>query len=185
MAITTYPGEIISTNLSLALSLVDEFTQGKPVGAVTIIIKENGVRATQNLSGYYLFTDLAKAIYTVRVEADYYSTIEKSIDTFALDAKNPVAEILLKPIARYPFPGSATLLRGVVASSAPVSGANVTVTGKAITTFTDAHGEFVLYFKGIKSETITVIVQKGADSKSITATIEEWKTVSTGVIHFP
>jgi hypothetical protein len=73
----------------------------------------------------------------------------------------------------------------MVSNGSPIAGADVSVTGKTITTNTDERGEFVLHFRGIKTETITVVIQKGGDTKSIGATIEEGKTVTTGVIHFP
>lgn len=186
MAITTYPGDVISTDLSLALWLIDEFTQQGPAGRVEVKLKDGGPTAKKNLSGYFLFTDLAPGVYTVSIESDYYSTVEEAVDTSILDAKNPVVQIVLKTNSRYPFPAGATLLRGMVTNGVPVAGATVSVTGKTITTVTDDdNGEFILYFKGIKTETITVVVQKGADTKSITTAIEEGKTVSAGIIHFP
>lgn len=185
MAITTYPGDVISTDLSLALWLIDEFTQQGPAGRVEVKLKDGGPTAKKNLSGYFLFTDLAPGVYTVSVESDYYSTVEEAVDTSILDAKNPVVQIVLKPNPGYPFPAGATLLRGMVTNGMPVAGATVSVTGKSVTAVTDGHGEFILHFKGIKTETITVVVQKGADTKSITTAIEEGKTVSAGIIHFP
>ena len=180
-----YMGDVIKTNLTFAVWLTDEFTQQGPVGDVQVIIKSVSRTAVRNLSGYFFFTDLIPGTYTVSVAGDSYFPVEQAVDTTVLNPKHPVVEIVLKPTPSYPFPGSATLLRGVVTDGTPVKGAAVKVTAKTITTVTDGQGEFVLFFKGIKQEAITVVIQQGANTKSAAATIEEGKTVSTGIIHFP
>ena len=180
-----YFGDVIKTTLTFAIWLTDEVTRQDPVGNLKVIIKSANRTAVRNLSGYFLFTDLAPGTYTVRVESDFYSPTEQTFDTTVLNPKQPVAEIVLKPTSSYPFSGSATLLRGVVKNATPVADAKVSVTGKTITTVTNKHGEFMLFFTGIKKEAITVVIQKGANSKSVAATIEEGKTASTGIIHFP
>lgn len=182
---TAYIADVMTSNLAFAILLIDEYTQEGPVGRVEVRLKDGGPKAIKNLSGYYLFTDLAPGVYTVSVESDHYSEAEKAVDTSILDLKNPVVQIVQKPNSHYPFPSGATLLRGVVTNGSPVAGAEVSVTGKTITTNTDERGEFVLHFKGIKTEAITVVIQKGNDTISAGATIEEGKTVSAGLIHFP
>ncbi len=180
-----YIGDVITSNLTFAVLLTDEYTQEAPVGGVQVRLKERGVKATENLSGYFLFMDLAPGIYAILVESDHYFSAEKSVDTSTLDAKNPVVQMVLKPNPRYPFPAGATLLRGVVTNAAPVNAADVSVIGKTITTVTDERGEFVLHFRGIKTEALTIVIQKGGDTKSVGATVEEGETVSAGMIHFP
>jgi hypothetical protein len=101
------------------------------------------------------------------------------------DPKNPVVEVTLKPKPSYPFPGNATLVRGLVSNGGPVVDADINVVGKTIETKTDEKGEFVLYFKGIKQEAITVEIKKGGNTKSVNTTIEEGKTVSLGIVSFP
>jgi hypothetical protein len=180
-----YIGDVIKTTLTFAIWLTDEVTQQGPVGSVKVIIKGGNRTAVRNLSGYFLFTDLTPGTYTVRVESEFYFPAEQTVDTTSLNPKQPVAGIVLKPTPSYPFPGSATLLRGVVTNGTPLPDAKVSVTGKTITTVTNERGEFILFFAGIKKEAITVVIQKGANSKSVAATIEEGKTASTGTIHFP
>jgi hypothetical protein len=180
-----YFGHVIKTTLTFAIRVTDEVTRQEPVGNLKVIIKSANRTAVRNLSGYFLFTDLAPGTYTVRVESDFYFATEQTVDTTVLNPKQPVAEIVLKPTSSYPFSGSATLLRGVVKNATPVADAKVSVTGKTITTVTNKLGEFMLFFTGIKKEAITVVIQKGANSKSVAATIEEGKTASTGIIHFP
>jgi hypothetical protein len=177
--------DVLTSNLNFAVLLIDEYTQQGPAGRVEVKLKDVGPKAMKNLSGYFLFTDLAPGVYTVSVESDYYSTVEEAVDTSILDAKNPVVQIVLKPNSQYPFPVGATLVRGVVANGSPVPDAEVSVIGKTITTNTDGRGEFVLHFRGIKTEAIIIVIQKGSDTKSVGATIEEGKTISAGRIHFP
>ena len=180
-----YISDVITSHLSFAVMLIDEYTQDGPSGRIEVKIKEGGPAAARNLSGYFLVTDRAPGLYTVSIEADYYFAAEQVVNTPTLDPKAPVVLIVLKPNPRYPFPAGATLLRGVVVNSSPVAGAAISVTGKTITTNSDQQGEFVLYFRGIKTEAITVVIQKGSDTKSVGATIEEGKTVSAGRIPFP
>jgi hypothetical protein len=180
-----YIGDVLTTRLTFAVRLVDEFTQLGVTGNVKVTLTGQGVIAAKNLGGYFLFNDLPSGTYTVRAESEFYLPAEVTVDTSTLDPRNPVFQIILKPAVSYPFSGAATLIRGAVTNGAPVAGADVSVTGKSITSSTDEHGEFVLYFRGIKTEAITVVIHKGADTKSIPATIEEGKTVSTGIIHFP
>ncbi|HEX3034027.1 MAG TPA: hypothetical protein VHT73_02705 [Thermodesulfobacteriota bacterium] len=182
---TAYPGDVISTNLSLAVWLVDDYTQKTPAGYVNVKVKEGNVKAVKNLSGYYLFTDLPSGNYTVVSESGYYFSEETPVNTSLLDPKNPVLQIILKPRPAYPFPGNATLVRGRVSNANPVANAVVKVVGKTIETKTDERGEFVLYFTGIKQESISIEVTKDAGIKTVNTTVEEGKTVSLGVISFP
>jgi hypothetical protein len=180
-----YISDVVTTNLTFAVWLTDEYTLQAPIGAVQAMLKGSGMKAQMNLSGYFLFTDLAAGAYTVCIEPEFYFPVEETVDTTLLDPKKPVFQIVLKPTPRYPFPANTTLLRGVLKNSVPIADAGVKVTGKTISTVTDDRGEFVLYFKGIKKEAIIVFIQKGSDTKSVGAIIEEGKTVSTGIIHFP
>lgn len=182
---TAYPGDVISTNLSLAVWLVDDYTQKTPAGYVNVKVKEGNVKAVKNLSGYYLFTDLLPGNYTVVSESDFYFSEETPVNTSLLDPKNPVLQIILKPKPAYPFPDNATLARGRVSNANPVVNAVVKVVSKTIETKTDERGEFVLYFTGIKQESISIEITKDADIKTVNTTVEEGKTVSLGVISFP
>lgn len=184
-AFTAYLAETILSKLSLAVWLKDGFTQKKPIGKLKVSIPDKGKTAFRNLSGYHLFTDLPSGNYTITVSGDAYFSAETTVDTSVLDPQKPVIEITLPPTPIYPFPGNATLVRGVVTSAAPVVAAEVTVAGKPEKTLTDPQGEFVLFFRGIKTEVITIEIKKGGDTKTVSATIEEGKTVSAGRITFP
>lgn len=184
---TAYAGDTITTNLSLAVWLKDEYTEKEPIGYLKVRVKEGDIKAIKNLSGYYCFNDLSDGNYNLIVESEFYfpiSVVEGSV-TIPLPApKKPVKEIVLKPRPYYPF-STTTLVRGVVIKgNKPVVNATVEVVGKTIKTSTDEKGEFVLYFKGIKKEVIKVRIKKDSKSKIVSVTIEEGKTISTGVIAF-
>lgn len=181
-----YPGDVIAGTLSLAIRLEDDFEKCGAAGSITVTIREGNMAAFKNLSGYYLFMGLNTGNYTVAVESEQYFTEETIVDTSSLDPKNPVVLITLIPKPSCRFPGHATLVRGVVKTGTEaVPDAEVTVTGKSMKTRTDEQGEFVLRFKGIRSEDITIGIKKGGDEKSVSATIEEGKTISVGIISFP
>jgi hypothetical protein len=182
---TAYLAETIISNLSLAVWLTDGFTQEKPLGAANVAIIENGKKSFRNLGGYHLFTDLGNGNYTLSVTADLYFPAETMVNTSLLDPMNPVIGFTLTPRPSYPFPGNATLVRGVVTNGEPEVGASVTVAGKPQTTFTDDRGEFVLFFSGTKEEHITIEIANYWRTISISTTIKEGTTTSVGLIHFP
>ena len=181
-----YLGDVITTNLSLAVWLTDENTGKKPIGRIKVTLEEGEIKAFKNLSGYYCFTDLSHKDYNLNIESDFYFPADKTIAIPFPDPKKPVDDtIILKPNPVYPFPISATLVRGLVSNTGPVVNALVSVAGKTIETITDERGEFVLYFKGIKKEDIIIEIRKDGDTKAVNTTIEEGKTISLGIIIFP
>ena len=180
-----YLGDVITTNLSLAVWLTDENTGKKPMGRVKVTLEEGEIKAFKNLSGYHCFTDLSHKDYNLNIESDFYFPADKKIVIPLPDPKKPVDDTILKPNPVYPFPISATLVRGLVSNTGPVVNALVSVVGKTIETITDERGEFVLYFKGIKKEDITIEIRKDGDTKAVNTTIEEGKTISLGIIIFP
>ena len=180
-----YLGDVITTNLSLAVWLTDENTGEKPIGRIKVTLEKGEIKAFKNLSGYYCFTDLSHKDYHLNIESDFYFPVDKTIAIPLPDPKKPVDTIILKPNPVYPFPISATLVRGLVSNTGPVVNALVSVAGKTIETITDERGEFVLYFKGIKKEDITIEIRKDGDTKAVNTTIEEGRTISLGIIIFP
>ncbi len=182
---TAYLGDVISTNLSFAIRLTDEYTGREPVGNINVMIKQGDIQAIKNLSGYYLFTDLNAGNYDVVITSDFYFPEQTAVDISSLDPKEPVVEMALKPTPACLFPANATLIRGVVKNTGPLINAQVRVIGKSIETITDERGEFVLCFKGIKKEDITIEIKKHGNTKTVHTTIEEGKTTSMGIITFP
>ncbi len=182
---TAYPGDVISTHLSLAVQITDDYTKKEPLGDIQVKIKEGNINAFKNLSGYYLLTGLAAGNYNLAVESDFYFPEEKAVTLPHPDPKNPVASVVVSPRPLYPFPSSATVLRGLVSNANPVVDAEVSVIGKTLKTKTDGRGEFVLYFKGIKKEDITIEIKLSGNTKTVNSTIEEGKMTPLGIIPFP
>ena len=147
--------EQLSTRLSLAVSLVDDYTGRQPSGNVEIALDSK--RALVNPSGYHLFLDVADGEYTLNVQDEYYFGQEHEI-TLPLSGE-PVTALTLKPSPAYPFPSGATLIRGIVRDTAgnPVPRATVEVVGKEIENTTTEEGEYVIYFKNLTEDDIIKI----------------------------
>jgi len=181
---TVYSEEVIDTRLSLAILLIDEFTGQQPRGNADVIV-EKDIHPTRNLSGYYLFSALSAGNHEVSAESSLYFSRKEMIDTSVLDPKNPVVQITLMPNPSYPFPDNATLIRGLVRDTAPIASAEIRATGQTAHSFTDAKGEFVLFFKGIKKDDIALEITKNGNTEVRMITIMEGRTSSAGVIQFP
>lgn len=151
-----YPDQTFTTRLSLAVSLIDEYTGKQPIGPVKVYLEGQELKHVKNRSGYYLFLDLPGNEYQVRVEAEYYFEDGTAVNLPDLDPKNPVVQFKLKPRPCYPFSNGTTLIRGMVRdieeNAAP--GASVEIVGKDVSNITTEKGEFVLYFKGLTEEDI-------------------------------
>jgi len=68
------------TCLSLAIWLVDDFTNNKPIDPVRVEIKNEKIKSIKNLSGYYIFTDLEEREYTVDIESAVYFHEQRTFD---------------------------------------------------------------------------------------------------------
>lgn len=178
-----------SLSLSFAVWLVDDYTEKKPLGKVRVSLKEENVKVVKNLSGYYTFSNLPKGKYTLSVESELYFPVEMLVDTSSFSgSKEPVIEIFLKPRAMYPFPESATLLRGMLTSK-PGFFEEVTIkatlmtTGQEIQEIPDEKGEFVLYFKALKGKADIIFEIKGETTeKTLPVSIEEGQSIYLGPI---
>lgn len=154
-----FPDRIITTRLSLAVLLMDEYTEKPPIGLLKVSIKELNKKPVKNRSKYYLFCDIPGGYYTIFVESEYYFPVEKPVKVPdpplpGQEYEPVIKDIKLEPKPSYPFPAGATLIRGMVIdmNNMPVSGANIEVTGKEVNSVTTEKGEFVLFFKGLKEE---------------------------------
>jgi hypothetical protein len=145
-----------TVKLSLAVSLIDDFTKKTPLGSVKVSLKDRKHEAIKNLSGYYVFLDLPDETYTVQVKSDFYFDENVDATLSSLDSRNPVKEIWLTPKPSYPFPPGATLVRGTVydTSQKTVPDAVVQISEKNLKNATSEKGEFVLYFRPLKESEI-------------------------------
>ncbi len=85
---TIYKGDTTATILSLAIWLVDDFTKKNAIGHIKVIIKEENIEPARNLSGYYIFSDLENAKYTVNIDSEYYFPEERVIDISKIKTSN-------------------------------------------------------------------------------------------------
>ena len=67
------------TKLAFAVSLLDDYSKGEPIGRVEVSLKDIEEKAIRNLSSYYLFLNLSNGTYTVQVRSDYYFDEESDI----------------------------------------------------------------------------------------------------------
>lgn len=98
---TTYNGDVITTNLSLAISLIDDFTKKEATGHLKVIINEGNINPIKNLSGYYIFTNLADGIYTVNIASELYFPEERVIDISKIKTSNLMLKFYTKgPVSK-------------------------------------------------------------------------------------
>ena len=145
--------------VSFAVRLQDDFSrQALLEGRTKVSIRGSNATAVENPSRYHVFTDLTGTAFTVRVENPYYFDREVSVSIPALDPRNPVVAVTMKPKYRYPFPATGTLIRGVVVGPGgiPVNEAAVNVVGGSITNQSEQDGRFVLYFGPLTEDNIAV-----------------------------
>lgn len=184
-----YLEDVLTTKLSFAVKLIDDFTKNETIGSIRVKIKEIDKKAIKNPSGYYLFTDIKAGNYTVNIDSDFYFPQEATVDIASIsDKKNPIIEIVLIPRPAYPFSQNATLIRGVVkdGENSPVKGAQLRVIGRNRDTTSDENGSYVVYLGDIENEEEVSIESKKNDiTRTINVTAKEFQTVSAGVISMP
>jgi hypothetical protein len=110
-------------------------------------------------SGYHVFTDLTETSVTIRVENPNYAPREATVNIPALDPRNPVIALTMKPNLLYPFQSGTTLVRGIVVDNTqhPISGAHVSVNGDTISNDSGQDGRFVLYWGPLDEDQISVV----------------------------
>jgi hypothetical protein len=91
-----YNVDIITTSLSLAVSLIDDFTKREDKGHLKVMIKEGNISPIKNLSGYYIFTGLADGIYTLKIESEFYFPEERVIDVSKIKTSNIILKFYSK-----------------------------------------------------------------------------------------
>ncbi len=140
------------SRLSLAVSLVDDYSNGQAIGETELTL--GGKEAIKNHGGYFLFLDFADGDYKLKAKTQYY--YDQEIDITLPLSGEPVAVLTLKPAPDYPCRETATLVRGIVKDTAekPVSGAIAKIIEKDIENQTSEMGEFVLYFKSLTAQDI-------------------------------
>jgi hypothetical protein len=149
--------ETLITKLSIAINLKDKYTKKQPIGKIKVSLKNlHSQKATRNTSGYYLFLNIPEDDYTIKVGSNYYICLDDIKAQFI--KPNPgkpieelAQEILLYPNPCYPFPNSATIIRGQVKdeNEKPVPHASVELIERPMTTYTDENGWYVIFFSSL------------------------------------
>lgn len=136
---------------SLAIRLVDDYTDGFPRGWVDVSIKGQNKKAVKNLGFCFTFFNL-ESEQTVLVKSENYFDLEPKIDE--LPQFPQVHNLIPRP--SYPFPQGETLVRGTLVDSKNILIRNADISSAVKTlTFrgrTDDKGDFAVYFKSLKPE---------------------------------
>lgn len=131
-----YGGESVSRQLSLAVRVMDAFTQQPALAPMRVYLKERArARALVNQSGVFCFLGIPAGEYTLVVEPDpttadwfylqpqaaeeWSQNFERQVTLPLPDPKLPLLVVTLSPKSSYPFPQNATLVRGTVSQGAP------------------------------------------------------------------
>lgn len=103
----------VKTIVSFVVCVVDDYS-GERVrnGNLLVTLAEYRKRPIRKKEGVFVFVDLDKMPYTLKVESDMYFTQTIQVDPDQLDRLNPVIYVRMKPLPSYPFNKAATLLRG-------------------------------------------------------------------------
>lgn len=149
---------------SLVVCLVDDLTEGIPVGAIKLKIKkamyELSVKPVRNASAYYIYKNLNAGEYMLVINSLYYVPFSYDIVITKSDSNDTQIHTITScmiPGSRYPFGSGTTLVRGIVKGEIPSDGVEVTARWSSdnssafFNTKTDARGEFAVYFKDFSS----------------------------------
>lgn len=176
------PLESSETRLSIAVRLIDTFTQQHPRRPPRVRLKDRPERFRRTASGYLVLTDLPDSVSEVTVVADdspRHLRTAHVVDTLATDIDDDssyVAEELeIAPAPAYPFPAGTTLVRGTISEGEKrVSGAELEIDLEGISDddrpgfraegWSDARGEYVLYFQNITTDDVTDEYESGETS---------------------
>ncbi len=151
--------ETSTTTISAALRPIDAYTGGAPFGALRTRLVESDHPALHHPEGFVLFADLPTGDYTTAVYGQFFDRHPAlTFDTAVLDPVAGALDLALQPNPRYPFPATATLVRGFVhdAASAPIAGVEVQVQSGGPVARTNAAGEFVFFFSYLVLTAITI-----------------------------
>lgn len=174
------------TQLSLAISLHDHLTGGRPVGDPVVTVDGESPDARSS-GGDHLYFGLPKTTVTVAVEPDErYVDEQRSVDLSTHDPAD-AETIDLVPTPAYDFPAWATVIRGRVldASGDPVANSEMTVPDRTLTVRSDENGAFAYYVTEATKATVdrsgTTVIELGGGDPTVTATHPDGRTTSTAV----
>lgn len=221
---TAHEGDSWPRRLSLAVRVDDAFTGRMAVAPLKVYLKSLRFLPTlRSLGGLFCFEgrrpgeSLPAGNYTLVVEpdrtrADFFflrpepggqwsESFERTVTLPLVGPQAPLEVLTLVPRPSYPFPASATLVRGrVTQGGQPAAGAVVSCTydqvdpadttqtvSVSVETMTDRAGEYVLFFRSLPDRTqqVTVIAEKGGQNVQQQVLITEGATLLAGPLVLP
>jgi hypothetical protein len=101
----------------LAIRLIDRHTGKSPIGNVNLVMEGESIEPVHSANSYYLFLDLPRKAYTVKVTSDYYLEKIALVDVNIMEPESSTEvkalklfhEIYLDPNVDYPFEGKIVL----------------------------------------------------------------------------
>lgn len=213
-----FAGDSRTRQLSLAVRLVDDFTRHPPNLKLRVSLRPLPAnvpftvpRAVRGASGAYCFEEVPNGNYTMTIQTEGATTsfyllppVPVTIPLPGLpDPTIPLMEITLTPSSAYPFPGDATLARGVVTSIGTgdaVPDALVSTTYDQVDpadelltvpvnveTLTDSDGQFALFFRRLPANTQNLVITaaQGGNQVQTPITITEGTTQTVNLPALP
>jgi hypothetical protein len=155
----TGDASLLAAHTTVRLAGRDTVPSRKPPAAAFLFFLElpAGQHTIEVRSPYYQPRDLVVTLPFPSATWPAFPDVTLADEDLPLDsAAQPAAyraqrlDATLVPGRRYPFPPTATLVRGTVRSGGqPLAGATVRRTGDALASVTDATGEYVLFFDDV------------------------------------
>ncbi len=169
--------------VSLAFRLTDSFNSSAVITSGVEVYLEGVVqRPLHTWEGYIIYMDLPEGEYNVVASGKYYDFFDPlAIDTSTYNPLAGVIAISMRPKVDYPFPDTATLLRGIVKDQAgnPVSGARVEMADESDYAITDSLGRFVFYFEpeNPTMDIALIVSAQGYQAETLSTTVVQGDTV--------
>lgn len=106
-----------SPRVDFVVELIDDFTGFRVSREVQVYLEGQIKNPVVNPSGYFVFTGIEGAKHTLHVRCKYFFDVQCPIDLEAISETPPVMTVRLRPKGVYPFPSTATLIRGRIAET--------------------------------------------------------------------
>lgn len=176
----------IETRLSVAVRLRDAYTRKQLREVPRVYLVDRPEQFTRNRSGYYVLTDLPDDVTSVSIAIDptnQYLPETHAVDESDLATPPHLLEIDLLPSPAYQFPANTTLLRGTVRETTagqnadPVPNVDLTIdtedTDHSFTAMgrSDSAGEYVLFIRGLSSDTVAPTYQDADEDAELTRVV--------------
>jgi hypothetical protein len=182
--------ERIKKRLTMAVMPKDEIAPDKKViGNVFLQFpKTSNVRKAiiKHGTGYFLFINFPEGLYNITAGGNYYRQEDFLLDTKAVQADQPFADIFLNPKANYPFPEGMTVLKGKIVDidDRPLFEASITIEGMTESAISEDMGGFFIMFDNLDQDKniILNINKEGYQFKQVPVILRKDMTTRVGTI---